>query len=361
VVTLQRPEVEEAAIATGAHPSRWPAARVFLFALLCAVAFGVAGGYVFLAARRDGVGSGAARGPVASAEALAAVQAQPHMVFLQTNGDSFRQVALAPLDAPEEGVRLTEMECQRVYFAGGRGICLGRDQFGGGAAIFDAGFNIVHTLPSNGIPSRTRVSPDGRYGTMTVFVQGHSYAEGGFSTRTTLVDMSTGQLIGDLEDFTVLRDGERFRAVDFNFWGVTFAKDANRFFATLATGGRTYLVEGDIAARQVRTLHENVECPSLSPDNTRVAFKKRMPSDGGRVLWNPYVLDLATMTETALAETRNVDDQIEWLDNENVLYSLPDEGPPATIRPDLWTVPAEGSGVPRRLAIQAQSPAVVRG
>jgi hypothetical protein len=337
------------------------APRVILFTLLCAAAFGVAGGYVFLAARRDGPGSGAARGPAASREALAAVQARPHLLYLQTNGDAFRQVALAPLDDPEAGVQLTELECQRVYFAGGRGLCLGRDQFGGGAAIFDAGFEVLHTLPSNGIPSRARVSSDGRYGTMTVFVQGHSYAEGGFSTRTTLVDMNTGQLIGELEEFTVLRDGERFRAVDFNFWGVTFAKDPNRFYATLATGGKTYLVEGDIAARQVRTLHENVECPSLSPDNTRGAFKRRMPSDGGRVVWNPYVLDLATMTERPLAETRNIDDQIEWLDNENIVYSLPDEGPPATIRPDLWTVPADGTGAARRMMTRAQSPAVVRG
>ena len=62
-----------------------------------------------------------------------------------------------------------------------------------------------------------------------------------------------------------------------------------------------------------------------------------------------------------LSETRNIDDQIEWLDDGNVLYSLPDEGPPATIRPDLWTVPADGTGAPRRLVIRAQSPAVVRG
>jgi hypothetical protein len=357
---LQHPSVtEDMATPTGLS-SRRSGLRLLIFALLCTAALGVAGGSVIVAMRRTGGTGEAGDALVAAPETLSAIQARPHLLFLQTDGDADRQVALAPLDAPEEGAWLTSLRCQRVYFAGGRGLCLGRDQFGGGAAVFDAGFQIVHTLPSNGIPSRTRVSPDGRYGTMTVFVQGHSYAEGGFSTSTTLVDMASGRLIGDLEEFTVLRDGARVRVPDFNFWGVTFAGDSNRFYATLATGGKTYLVEGDIAARTVRTLRENVECPSLSPDNTRVAFKKRMPNDGGRVRWQAHVLNLATMTETPLAETRNVDDQIEWLDDNTVMFSLPDEGPPATIRPDLWTVPADGSGKPQRLTTRSLSPAVVR-
>src|SRR5207253_2724047 len=44
----------------------------------------------------------------------------------------------------------------------------------------------------------------------------------------------------------------------------------------------------------------------------------------------------------------------------DVMYFLPDEGPPATIRPDLWSVPADGSGAPQRLQIAAFSPAAVR-
>src|SRR4029453_15321674 len=92
-----------------------------------------------------------------------------------------------------------------------------------GALLFAAGFRARHTLPLSGVPSRTRVSPDGRLAAMTVFESGHSYAAGQFSTRTTLVDFETGGVVvSDLERFTVLRDGQPIQSVDFNFWGVTF-------------------------------------------------------------------------------------------------------------------------------------------
>ena len=67
-------------------------------------------------------------------------------------------------------------------------------------------------------------------------------------------------------------------------------------------------------------IHENVECPSLSPDGTRIAYKKRTGSSS--TPWHLTVLDLATMRETPLAETRSVDDQVEWLDDDHVLYGV---------------------------------------
>jgi uncharacterized repeat protein (TIGR01451 family) len=154
-----------------------------------------------------------------------------------------------------------------------------------------------------------------------------------------------------LEEFTVVRDGQPFKSVDFNFWGVTFASDGNRFYATLKTKGQTYLVEGDIAARRVRLLWPNVECPSLSPDGTRIAFKKRVSGGLGPVTWRFHVLDLHTMTETPLAEERSIDDQIEWLDDGFVLYG---------VMTDVWMVRADGSGEPRRYLRRAVSPSVVR-
>lgn len=68
-------------------------------------------------------------------------------------------------------------------------------------------------------------------------------------------------------------------------------------------------------------------------------------------MWRFHVLDLATMKETPLAETRSLDDQIEWLDDNRVLYG---DGR------DLWSMPADGSGTPRRFMSNATSPAVVR-
>ncbi len=51
-----------------------------------------------------------------------------------------------------------------------------------------------------GVPSRTRISPDGRWGGITAFLTGHSYAQpGDFSTAATIVDLQTGKVVGDLE------------------------------------------------------------------------------------------------------------------------------------------------------------------
>jgi hypothetical protein len=66
------------------------------------------------------------------------------------------------------------------------------------------------------------------------------------------------------------------------------------------------------------------------------------------------VLDLASGKETALAETRSVDDQALWRDDSTLLYALPraDSGS------DVWSVPADGTGTPALLVPYAASPAV---
>lgn len=189
-----------------------------------------------------------------------------------------------------------------------------------------------------------------------MFVTGHSYAAPGtFSTQTTLYDMSTGELLGDLEHFEVFKDGSQTEAPDFNFWGVTFANQPGRFYATLGTAGHTYLVRGDVETLRMEVLQDGVECPSLSPDNTRIAFKQRVASGLGPVEWRPAVLDLATLEDHPLAEDRNVDDQIEWLDNDTVLYAV-DTGFGG---PSTWSAPADGTGEPRLFLRHADSPAVL--
>jgi hypothetical protein len=263
------------------------------------------------------------------------------------------QLAVAPLEPAPGAATLEPLRCDRSYYAAGSGICLDRGSgFAAGyrARVFDAGFRVRASIAVDGIPSRARVSPDGRYGSVTLFVAGHSYVQaGGFSTRTTLIDLRRGEKLADLEEFAVLHGQRRVTAVDVNFWGVTFARDSDRFYATMATGGKTYLIEGSVGRRTARVLRENVECPSLSPDGTRIAYKKRTPSDD--VPWRLHVLELATMRDTALAETRSVDDQAEWLDDERVLYGAGGA---------VWQVRADGSGAPRRLVERADSPAVLR-
>jgi hypothetical protein len=266
------------------------------------------------------------------------------------------QIAVAPVAAGgAPGKRSFEpMSCERVYYAAGRGLCVARRRGaipGFDAQVFGSDLKVAHKLRLDGVPSRARVSPDGRYGAVTMFVAGHSYAAAGsFSTATTLIDMASGRELTNLEQFTVTRNGRQVTAIDVNYWGVTFsATDSDRFYATLATGGRTYLIEGSVSSRTAHVIHENVECPSLSPDGTRVAYKRRTGSKS--TPWRLTVLDLATMRETTLAEPRSVDDQAEWIDNDHVAYGL--DGA-------VWSVAADGSGRPQRFLASADSPAVAR-
>ncbi len=246
--------------------------------------------------------------------------------------------------------RVAKVFCERLDFSGPHGLCLTTLGASSQVAILDRQLHTLHTIHVPGVPSRARVSPDGRYGAITTFVLGHAYAAPGtFSTYTALIDLDRGKVIANLEQFATTHDGKVVHAPDINYWGVTFAGDDRHFFATLAASGHTYLVFGDIARRQMQTLHENVECPSLSPDGTRIAFKKLV---GGPKTWRLSVLDLRTMREQPLAERRSIDDQLEWLDDDHVLYS---DGP------DVWSARADGHGSPQRVLTHAASPSVVWG
>ena len=241
--------------------------------------------------------------------------------------------------------------CLRFYEAGGHALCLtvARSGVEFRTLVLDRSLRVQHTLTLTGLPSRARVAPNGRIGSMTTFVTGDSYTEAGqFSTRTTLVDLVHGKPIADLESFTVTKDGKRIHSQDFNFWGVTFAKDSDEFYATLATGSHHYLVHGRVSTRSLAVVRDGVECPSLSPDGTRIANKSR---DGKPWHWRLHVYDLRTGADVPISETRPIDDQAEWLDNKTLLYDM---------GVDVWTAPADGSGHPQRFLADASSPSTQR-
>jgi hypothetical protein len=281
-------------------------------------------------------------------------------MFLATDGDAYRRIAIASLENPSQRV-ITDVQCQRFHFQHGRGIALGGANGTGGACVLDDALNVVRTLPIAGVPSRARVSPDGARAGMTFFVAGDSYATAGFSTRTYALDLvDPAAQARDLEKLALWRGGVRVEALDINYWGMTFPRDGQSFYATVATNDHRYLVQANLASNEALVKHDDVECPSLSPDGRRIAFKKRIGS-GSSIEWRVSVLDVESGVERRIeSENRNVDDQVEWLDDHHLLYAVRDAGPPPTLRPDLWSLAIDGSSPPQLFLKGAMSPVVVR-
>ena len=337
----------------------------------------VAVGYVVHAAaggaQPAGHGSGGAGPATAAGDVGAVTSTGPFYAFKSSRLDrDFGRVAVAPASDPTRRVFTRDLRCTRLAMTGGRGLCL---QPAPGvtvaiqALVLDGNLAVTHRLTLPGYPSRAKVAPDGRLAAVTTFVSGDSYASLGFSTRTSIIDASAGTVLFDLEKLSVTKDGRPFHASNFNFWGVTFTPDNRHFYATLGSGGRTYLIRADIAARTATVVTSGVECPSLSPDGKLVAFKKKVSDDP--VTWRLWILDLATGREHATTETRPIDDQASWLDDRTVMYglatddSLSDGGGKAanpsavdagaSVDTAMWAVAADGTGTPRLVLDHAWS------
>jgi hypothetical protein len=336
-----------------------PKARLALLAAILAVTLAGSVGYVWNV-RRDQAATLAAAPAVSAGGDLGALRSQPHLVFRSTAlGQGYGQVAVVPLSAPGGPRAFTPASCERVYATAADAICLSADR---GlvttykAQLLDTGWTPARDLPLTGLPSRARLSRDGSLVATTTFVFGDSYANPGqFSTRT-VVTRTDGEVVGDIEKFELVVNGKVITAADKNLWGVTFLDD-DRFYATAASGGKTWLVDGSLTQRRVTSVRGDVECPSLSPDRTRIAFKKHGDLPPGK--WRLAVYDLRSGQETVLSETRSVDDQVEWLDDATVIYGLPRDDQ-TSASSDVWAARADGTGEPKVLVSDAWSPAVVR-
>lgn len=332
--------------------------RVLVFATVCVVSLGGATAYAVsdLDRYRDRI----AEAPPVERTTDASFDDQPRIVFRNTAiGPDYGLVATVALADPDGPRALTDLACDRVAVVETGGSCLQSDP---GVVTryrwfdLDADLEVVDESPLAGMPSRTRLSPDGSKVASTVFVAGHSYLQAGFSTATVVREVG-GTSWGNLERFQLILDGTSVSPTDRNVWGVTFDAQGTGFYATVATGGSPYLVRGDLAKRTLTTVREGAECPALSPDGTRVAYKRNIGK--GEVHWAVAVLDLATGTERVLdQEERSVDDQVQWLDDDTLLYALPRDDEPGVT--DVWELAVDGSTAPDVLVEQAWSPAVVR-
>ncbi|WP_116051108.1 TolB family protein [Amycolatopsis palatopharyngis] len=281
------------------------------------------------------------------------------LLFFSYNdpGEGQGVVAAVPMTEPLATRRISQLHCDRFSAASGKAICLRPSAAPLPASevlILNHELGELRSVEVPGIPSRAQLSANGRMASWTTFVTGDSYARGSFSTRSGILDTETGELIANIEDIPLYLDGERHRAMDVNYWGITFAGDDDTFYATVSTGGETHLVRGQVSEWEARALRSNVECPSLSADGTRLVFKKRVHA--GNRPWRLHVLDLATMTERPLAETSSIDDQVAWLDDNTLAYTKPAPNDSTNI----WSVPADGSGQPRLLVRSASSPSTPR-
>ena len=179
----------------------------------------------------------------------------------------------------------------------------------------------------------------------------------GFSTATRIREVD-GTDYGNLERFKLLLDGKQVAPVDRNVWGVTFADDDRpstrpwRPAGRLPGPGRPGRPHPDRDPRRV------AECPALSPDGSKVAYKiERRP---GR----PDPLDRRRPRPghrqggpARPTRPRSVDDQVQWLDDDTLLYGLPRDDETGVT--DVWPVDTYPDAKPSLLIEDAWSPAVI--
>jgi len=257
-------------------------------------------------------------------------------------------------------IELSALSCDRIHFAAGSGICLTNRAYPATAVtMFDSALKARSTREIAGIASRARVSPDGAMAAYTVFVFGDSYATGRFSTRTAIVGTRGGDaLLPDLERLSISRDSVPVQAAALNLWGVTFLREPGRFYATMQASGLTELIEGDVQTSKASVGFAGIECPSLSPAGTLIAFKRKI-SGTNPPAWRLAVVGRMAGSDHLLSETRSVDDQVEWFDDSHVLYAIPTTaGSRSPV--DTWIAPINEDSAPQIFAPMAASLTVVR-
>ena len=252
---------------------------------------------------------------------------------------------------------IVDLECVRIDWNVNGGLCLDH----GTSVSPGTGYLLAPDLEPTtrfdlSLPSRTAVSPNGGVMAWTGFTLGHSYLNPGeFATITQLisVERETGRNLEEVWE-TYLPTGELLSSEDQNYWGVTFIDD-ERFYATVGHSGTTDIVEGSLLDPRLEVVFEGVSCPEVSPDGSTVVVKEMQ----GDAFFQLVAIDVETGQRRDLGETRSVDDQVEWLDDDRIVYGMPnaENGTDAQPAFDIWVLDVSAGSQPQLLVPFADSPA----
>ena len=253
--------------------------------------------------------------------------------------DAHGRVAMLPLSSDDPTRHLTPLSCARVHYARGAGLCLVYERVQDvtvyAAYTFDRWLRRRQRIPLGGVPTRARVSPNGRRAAVTTYAEEESPQGERLVTQSVIIDMRAGRVIGNLRDFRVVNDGQPAITGPVDLSSVAFEGDGDRFFATLTTPTERYLAAGSVNERRITAIRAGVANEALSPDGNHLIVK-RLVSESG--FWQLAVIDLRTWAERDLKQgTRSVDDQVEWLDNDHVMYHDVVDDTTA-----IWMLPIDG-------------------
>ena len=248
------------------------------------------------------------------------------------------------------------LSCTRLHYAGGRGVCAMSEPQEGvdaqAAYVFDHRLAPLVRIALDGVATRVRVAPTGDLGAITTYTSDRG-ANDRPVTNSIAVDLRSGAVVADLSEFQIEDAGGAPIHGPVTVSGLAFERDGRRFFATLVSDGEPRLVAGSIGERRLTVLRTGVANEALSPDGRRLVVKKLFAERG---YWQLAIIDLATWMEHDLPQgPRSVDDQVEWLDNEHVMFH-DDDGDTTSV----WIMPADGGSGPQVLVKDAYSGAAQR-
>jgi hypothetical protein len=273
-------------------------------------------------------------------------------------GDDYGRLGIRHADGSRT---LLNRDCVRVHIAADHGVCLSDDGLGAFQTTFFEAANPAVSIKSysSALPSRARISPGGTFSSVTAFITGVSYADVGAETTTlvTIDKIDSNDRLRGANGLAVDASEERYQRFDATYWGLSFV-DENEFYITGFYGDAPEIMRGTIDSMTIEPTGWIGSCPSISPDGQTLVFKEQRP-DGG---YDLAAVNVATQEKWLLGESRSVDDQVEWLDNDTILYALHPEGSDDNVQPefDIWMLDIAPGSTPELFLPNADSPAAAR-